>query len=212
MQRTHRGIGPESNCCSTACPHGAVRIAHGNVWSRPCVFAVFVAFLAHIAGCATPPKATRPARLQGESVPVFRAEDLLPPETVYGLNYRISNRVPVEEYRYSFVIESEFGDISARGMEMLDLRLHELHSIEQARKLSTDPQLVDGILDRLEQTGKGLVTLITDPLGSAARAPRGFARMVNAYVDPADRRAGSKTRRMLAAQLACDPETSNPVL
>ncbi len=36
--------------------------------------------------------------------------------------------------------------------------------------------------------------------------------MVNQYLDPADRRAGSPERRKLATELDCDPETTNPVL
>jgi len=95
---------------------------------------------------------------------------------------------------------------------MLDLRLRELKSIESAKKLSQDPHVVDGVLNPLKSTGKGLVLIVTEPLASLKRAPRGFTRMVNQYVDSADRRAGSPGRRKLATKLDCDPETTNPVL
>ncbi len=139
------------------------------------------------------------ASLEGEAI-----------DSVTGV--QLAERVPVEEYSYIFKIKSDFGDIVARGRDMLDLRLRELNSIESAKKLSKDPHAVDGVLDPLKDTGKGLVLVVTEPLESLKRAPRGFTRMVNQYVDPADRRAGSPERRKLATELDCDPETDNPIL
>ncbi len=164
-----------------------------------------------VCGCATTPKAPA-SRSQGEVAPIFRADQVIPPQLIRGSNYRIAERVPVEEYSYVFTVKSDFGDIIARGRDMLDLRLRELQSIESAKKLSKDPHAVNGILDPLKDTGKGFVLILTEPLESLKRAPRGFKRMVNQYVDPADRRAGSPERRKLATELDCDPETTNPVL
>ena len=164
-----------------------------------------------VSGCASTSKAPT-SRSQGEAAPVFRADQVIPPHLVRGSNYRIAGRVPVEEYEYIFSIKSDFGDIEARGRDMLDLRLRELKSIESAKKLSKDPKVVDGVLDPLKDTGKGFMLLVTEPLESLKRAPRGFSRMVNQYTDPSDRRAGSPARRKLATELDCDPETTNPVL
>lgn len=172
---------------------------------------VLVVWAVGICGCATTPKAPA-SRSQGEVAPIFQADQVIPPQLVRGSNYRIAERVPVEEYSYVFTIKSDFGDIVARSRDMLDLRLRELKSIESAKKLSKDPHAVDGVLDPLKDTGKGLVLVVTEPLESLKRAPRGFTRMVNQYVDPADRRAGSPERRKLATELDCDPETANPIL
>lgn len=163
------------------------------------------------SGCATTAKAP-PARLRGEAAPQFRAEEVIPAQLVRGTNYRIDARVPVEEYSYVFTIVSDFGRIQARGRDSLDLRLRELKSIEAAELLSEDPKFVKGILDPVEATGEGVVLVVTEPIEALQRAPQGFARMVNQYVDAADRRAGSPERRKLATQLDCDPETTNPVL
>jgi hypothetical protein len=170
-----------------------------------------VLWAAGMCGCATTPKAPA-SRSQGEVAPVFQADQVIAPQLIRGSNYRIAERVPVEEYAYVFTINSDFGDMTAQGRDMLDLRLRELKSIEAARKLSKDPHVVDGILEPLKDTGKGLVLVFTEPIESLKRAPQGFARMVNQYIDPADRRAGSPERRKLATELDCDPETTNPVL
>ncbi len=164
-----------------------------------------------VTGCATTPKVPA-SRAQGEVAPVFQAHQVIPPQLIQGANYRIAERVPVEEYSYVFTIESDFGDLVARGRDMLDLRLRELKSIEAAKNVSSDPHLVGGILDPLKDTGRGLALVVTEPLESLKRAPRGFAGMINQYTDPADRRAGSPERRKLATELDCDPETTNPVL
>jgi hypothetical protein len=151
-------------------------------------------------------------RSQGEKVLTQSTSSILPKEILRGSNYRIAENVQVEEYQYGFTIKSDFGEITANGRHMLDLRLRELKSIEDAQKLTKDPHLVDGILSPLKDTEKGLELIINEPFKSLERAPEGLNLMVNQYTDPADRRAGSPDRRKIAAKLDCDPETTNPVL
>ncbi|MHC4165926.1 MAG: hypothetical protein ACYSWQ_03105 [Planctomycetota bacterium] len=160
---------------------------------------------------AAKPKAPA-GRSQGERSAVFRADQVLPKEILQGPSYRITGRVEVEEYKYVFKVKSDFGEFTARGRDMLGLRLRELKSIEAAKVLAKDPHAVDGILAPLKDTGKGLGLLITEPLETLGRVPKGFGLMVNQYLDPSDRRAGSLERRKLAVDLDCDPETTNPVL
>jgi hypothetical protein len=151
-------------------------------------------------------------RYQGERTPVFSTNQVLPNEVLRGSNYRLAESVPVEEYQYVFTVRSDFGTITAHGRHMLSLRLGELKSVENATKLSKYPLVVDGILTPLVDSEKGLDLIINEPFKSIERAPEGLELMVDQYTDPADRRAGSPTRRKLAVELDCDPETRNPVL
>lgn len=167
--------------------------------------------IAGTCGCQTLP--TAPAgRSGGEIKPLFSNYQVLPQEVLKGSNYWIAAGVPVEEYQYVFTIDSDFGVITARGRQMLGLRLSELKSIEAARRLSRDPIIVDGILTPLKDTRKGLKLIINEPFESLERAPKGIELMASQYTDPADRRAGPPDRRKLAVKLNCDPETANPVL
>jgi hypothetical protein len=143
---------------------------------------------------------------------VFSTNQVLPSEVLRGSNYRLAESVPVQEYQYVFTVRSDFGEITAKGRHMLSLRLRELKSIETAKKLSKNPRIVDGILGPLRDTEKGLDLIINEPFESIDRAPEGLGLMVDQYTDPADRRAGSPSRRKLAVELDCDPETRNPVL
>jgi hypothetical protein len=167
--------------------------------------------IAGICGCQTTSMAPA-GRSQGEIKPLFSNYQILPEEVLKGSNYWIAAGVPVEEYQYVFTVDSDFGTITARGRQMLGLRLGELKSIEAARQLSRDPVLVDGILTPLKDTQKGLELILNEPFESLDRTPEGLKLMASQYTDPADRRAGSPDRRNLAVKLNCDPETANPVL
>ena len=162
-------------------------------------------------GCANTPSAPA-GRSQGERTPEFSVNQVLGNDIIQGGNYRLAERVSVQEYQYVFMIRSDFGEITAQGRDMLGLRLRELKSIETAQKLSKDPLIVEGILAPLKDTEKGLQLIINDPFESLERTPEGLELMVDQYVDPADQRAGPPDRRKLATKLDCDPETSNPVL
>ncbi|UCC22038.1 MAG: hypothetical protein JSW23_09565 [Planctomycetota bacterium] len=166
---------------------------------------------AAFCGCEMTPRAPA-GRFRGERAPAFSVNEVLPRKILRGSNYRLAEHVAVQEYQYVFTVRSDFGEITARGRHMLGLRLQELKSIENAKKLSRYPLVVDGILTPLRDSEKGLDLIINEPFESIDRAPEGLNLMVDQYMDPADRRAGSPARRKLAIELDCDPETRNPVL
>lgn len=172
---------------------------------------VFSFLTAIFCGCAMTPRAPA-GRSWGEMAPEFTVSQVLPNDVLRGTNYRLAELVPVQEYQYVFTIMSDFGEITAKGRHILSLRLSELKSIEAASKLSRDPLIIDGILTPLRNTEKGLDIIINEPFDAIDRAPEGLELMVDQYIDPTDRRAGSPTRRKIAVELDCDPETRNPVL
>ena len=151
-------------------------------------------------------------RTTGEPAPTFAASSILNASVLRSTHYRISESVPVRDYRFQFQIETNYGTFHADGRYMLEKRLRELQAIERAAQLSGGRVIVDSAWDVARKTPKGAVTLLTDPLGALGRAPRGFERMATSLVNRMDRRAGTPTRRNLAIQLGADPETSNPVL
>jgi len=147
-----------------------------------------------------------------EPAPTFRASDLLVSDILRGPNYTIDEFVQVENYKYRFNLNTEWGVIPVHGLNMLELRLREMYAIENARQLAQDPQFIEGIFQTVRNTPQGIKILLTEPQGALLRAPKGFERMVRGKLDPADRRAGSENRRRLAVEVGCDPETTNPVL
>ncbi|MEX0714983.1 MAG: hypothetical protein WD066_00270 [Planctomycetaceae bacterium] len=147
-----------------------------------------------------------------EPVRVFRASDLLPAELLRGPNYEIDEEVPLRGYWYDFRLKTKWGDLPARGMGMLELRIREMHAVERARRLSRDPQFVEGVLGNLTAAPRGALIILKEPVSTLKRAPKGLEHSVSPFINKVDRRAGSNTRRRFAAEIDCDPETTNPVL
>ncbi len=143
---------------------------------------------------------------------VFRASDILKPQVLEGLDYKISERVPVVDDRFLFEIDTTRGTLPAHGVNLLALRLQEMDAIHRASQLSRRPQIVEGLFDTLNSTPDGARILLRDPVGTILSTPDGVRRMLSTHVDPVDRRAGSDVRRKLAVSIGCDPETNNPIL
>lgn len=158
---------------------------------------------------ALPPVETR---LQGETPPTFNASDILPPEIISSASYAIDDDVPVTQYRYQFLIKSDYGEIPALGSDVLDLRLSELDAIAKAELVIDDPAFFKGIVSPVVDTFRGLGLLITNPFSTIGNLPRGIGMQINQYTNDADRRAGSAVRRKIALEIGADPETANPVL
>ena len=140
------------------------------------------------------------------------AADILRPQILSSPNYKIEDAVTVKQHRYVFRIKTRWGPLSADGMNMLALRLREMRAIERAKRLSRNSQVIGGVVESVSQTPQGVGMLLTNPIGAVLGIPQGVRRLASTKIDPADRRAGSVTRRRLAHEIGCDPETTNPIL
>ena len=142
----------------------------------------------------------------------FRATDILPAETIKGPNYEIEPSVKVEDGKFVFRVRTRWGILAAKGLPLLELRLREMYAIERAEQLSDQPQLINGFLGTLIQTGSGAKAVLTEPVGTVLRIPAGIRTTLTSVLHPGNKRAGSDVRRKIASQIECDPETNNPIL
>jgi hypothetical protein len=142
----------------------------------------------------------------------LRAADILRTDILRGPDYVIEGDVAVKRHRYQFRIKTRWGILTADGLNMLGVRLQEIRAIKRADRLSRDPQFVGGLVESVSQTPRGIRTLLRNPVGAVLGIPRGFKRLASTQLHPADRRAGSVTRRRIAFDVDCDPETTNPIL
>ncbi len=142
----------------------------------------------------------------------FQAADILRKEVLVGPHYEIDDAVELNGRHYTFLMHTDWGDLEVTGVNLLTVRIREMHAIRKARELSGDPQIVQGLVETLHRTPEGARLLITDPAGSLLRVPIGIGKLITGQIDPADRRAGSETRRRIAVNVGCDPETTNPIL
>src|SRR5262249_15318323 len=137
----------------------------------------------------------------GTAGPDFRASEVVPTAVIRGSNYTIEERVPVVDCYYDFRINTPDGVIPAHGMDMLELRLREMKSIQRLEQIRSQVEPGHGLTSAIEQHSKGLEVLVTDPGGAIGSVPEGLGRMIRAPFDAADRRAGSAERRQLAAKV-----------
>lgn len=165
-----------------------------------------------IGCCQSESAADAVSQAETEDAIRFRTADLLPADIITGPNYELDPVTRLQDGRFVFLIRTPWGQLSAHGRAMLELRLNEMHAIERAMKLSRDPHLVRGFLGTLEDSRRGAAVILTDPIGSVLRVPQGLGATLNDHVHPQNRRSGNETRRRLAVELDCDPETSNPIL
>jgi hypothetical protein len=144
---------------------------------------------------------------------VFRTCDVVRPELMRGVNYRLGEYAPLVDFKFQFEIETLWGTIPAQGMAMLGLRLRELKSIEYASRIAQkNPMFVEGVVQVAAKTPEGAYLLVTDPVDSIRRTAIGLKRIVQAKWSPGGERANCEARRRLACLVACDPETHNSVL
>lgn len=167
-----------------------------------------------LGACSSTREALPPieTRLQGEEPPTFQSMDILPPEIISSASYTIEKEVPITQYRYQFLLKSEYGDIPALGSEVLDLRISELDAIAKAELVIDDPAFFKGIVSPIADTFRGLGLLFTNPFRTIGSLPKGIGMQINQYTNDADRRAGSAVRRKIALDIGADPETANPIL
>ena len=127
-----------------------------------------------LPGCQTAEKTAPPSRFQGEQPHAFRAAGLLPKEALRTPLYEIADQVRLQEYRLLFTIDSEFGAIPTLGLDLLALRLRELHAIEKAQRYAKDASAVQKIINEARRSGTGLGTGQTDAAGAIHDMPKGF--------------------------------------
>ena len=173
-------------------------------WIRPLWRVTVVVLAVCVAGCSSSNRSSGgKVQVRGERGPTFDVAQILAPRLVRGPGYIIERKVQVVGHDFLFMIQTEMGNIPALGRNMLELRLSEMYSIARAQEISKDPHILIGAVESVRNTGEGLRTLLTAPVGSAKRAPKGFSRMIRGKLDSANRRAGSPKRRKLAAQVRC---------
>lgn len=149
---------------------------------------------------------------EDESTFRFHTSELVPREAIKGPNYQLDPETSLLDGRFVFRIRTTWGVLVAHGKPMLVLRLREMDTIERARKMNREPQLIGSFLNTLVDSRKGAELLLTDPVGSVLRVPAGIGKGLNELLSPANRKSGGEVRRRIAAQLDCDPETTNPIL
>ncbi|MGE0452586.1 MAG: hypothetical protein AB7O37_04680 [Vicinamibacteria bacterium] len=139
---------------------------------------------AALAAFCCNPEAAHAADL--EPAPALKTAELLPKEQLSGPLHRVGETAPVVEYMPRYAISSRYGNSTAEGREMLEVRIREIAALavrlaeseEDARFFRRNAE----ILARSHKGGQPLASIELRPALFAARARSG-ALLVPVPVD-----------------------------
>lgn len=104
------------------------------------------------------------------------ASSILEPGLLEGEHYKITAPVTVDGYMNHYTVDSEFGSFEVTGDRALKRLLHEIDAIAELRKMTSFSTGAGAAVDAVASTGKSVVNLATNPVGSAKGMSAGVSR------------------------------------
>ena len=157
---------------------------------------------------------------QYEALPSFSASQVLPRALLRRPNYRIGDRVGLENFQYGFKVHTKYGTFVIKGTDLLRVRAREIAATAKLEEVGGAETAVGSagrtVLKPVE-TAKDLITAPGQTIGDTFRGMGhifGSAKAAMSATDPhkegvlASVTGGSAARRKLAFDLGVDPNTS----
>ena len=164
-----------------------------------------------------------------EAPPVRTASEILAPQKTTGPGYTIRETVDPRGYLNHFEIESKFGLYQVGSQRMLEVRLHEIETMDRLLKMGNTNAYLQALGKRLESLPNSLVQVATKPVASVKRVPQAATKTfgrVNSFfaglgkkgsdteISPEAAREAlvASEKRSLAAELKVDVHSTNAKL
>lgn len=93
-----------------------------------------------------------------------------------GPRHRVVDPVDAEGYYYRFDLRTDFGDMPAEGLSLLDVRLRELDALVQLEQVSKGEVFARAAGGAVVQIGRSVVSVVKDPVGTAKGIGGGIKR------------------------------------
>jgi hypothetical protein len=161
---------------------------------------------------------------QYEQPPSFSASQVLPANLLHSPYYTVGNRVGLEDFQYVFSLDTKWGPVTVRGLDLLRVRAREMAATAKMEEIGGAETVVDAAgrtaLKPLA-TAKDLVTAPGKTIGDTFKGVGnifGSAGASMSATDPhkegvvASLTGGATARRKLAFAFGVDPNTSFPPL
>jgi hypothetical protein len=116
-----------------------------------------------------------PLAAQEDPPPRVTAAELLGARAA-GPHHRVADAVDAEGYYYRFDLRTDFGDMPAEGLSLLDVRLRELDALVQLEQVSKGEVFARAAGGAVVQVGRGVVSVVKDPVGTAKGIGGGLRR------------------------------------
>jgi hypothetical protein len=167
---------------------------------------------------ATEPRLSRAG--QYESPPTFSASQVLPPDLLRSPEYRIGDRVGLENFQYAFKVDTKYGPFLIKGSDLLRVRAREIVATAKLEQISGGDTMVSSAGRTAMKPVETAKDLVTSPGQTISDTFKGVGHMFGSAdaamsaTDPhkegmlASVTGGSTARRKLAYDLGVDPHTS----
>jgi hypothetical protein len=139
---------------------------------------------------------------QYEAPPVLNAEDFLGAALLTGPHHHVEGEVKSDGVFNTYTITSDYGTFRVEGTSLAELRVHEIGAIAQLKEVDKIAVAAGGIAGSVVDAGKGVVHVVTNPVGTVKGIGNGVARLFG--------RIGRGARRTAEKMKAENPEQSAP--
>jgi len=112
-----------------------------------------------------------------EKPKTFEAGDVLTAAEKKGEHHEVGDKVPTEGFYYAFELQTDFGELKPVGLDLLRKRIQETKALEALNEVSKTGVFLKAAGRSLESTGKGVVTVVKDPEGTAKGIGGGLKRL-----------------------------------
>ena len=129
---------------------------------------------------------------QFDTLPVFRASEIVPAEIRQGDHYRVAENVESDGYWNIYSIETDYGTFTAPGNTLLRIRVREIEAIAKLKEVNEAQLLGEAAVQSLEDVGTSVVTAATQPKETAQGIGNGVKRLFGRV--GTNRKAGRRTR------------------
>lgn len=156
---------------------------------------------------------------------ILQAKDVLPQELLISDLYTIDNDVVTHGYTNTYQIQSNFGNFTAHGNDMLRQRVHEIKAIHELEQVKKSEKFGEGVKGAAKAPFSFIKNLVTHPVDTISGVPKGLWRygsrvgeMTTADKSEYEDGVGkelilfSAQKRKLAFELDVDVYSSNKVL
>lgn len=160
-----------------------------------------------------------------ETPPVLNAADVVPEALLSGPEHAVADDVVNDGYINTYIINSQYGQFTAVGNAMLEIRVREIYALEAMAKTQQSDAYKGAAEAALDGMVAGATNLVNDPVGSVKGAVSGVAKLFNraseAVVGTKSQAQDStmqgiigfsKAKRQIAYEFDVDAYSSNPVL
>jgi hypothetical protein len=134
----------------------------------------------------------------------FKAKDVAPASLLAGPHFKVKDDVSTTGYFHDFEITSDYGALSAEGLSLLRMRVHEVEALTRLAEVSKSEVFMKAAGNSVLNVGKGVASVVKDPEATAKGIGGGLKRFGTNLGRKAKRAADSTVD---AAKGSDEPQT-----